>query len=160
MTSYFSQLYLDIQQRIKTEVPEIAWIEQDFGQDVFDKWRPNVAFPAVLIDFPSADYENIAGMGQTAVVTIHIRLLVAPFQQSYEAAPIEIRKEALSYFDLEQKLVDALHGWEPSLPLAGGAGEEHYYSQALTRTRITSNNRNDIGLRIRELQFTTAYDEQ
>lgn len=159
MTSYFSQLFLDIQERIKNEVPEIQWIEQDFGQDVYDKWRPNVSFPAVLVDFTSADYENISGGGQTAEVAVSLRLLVAPFEQSYEAAPIEVRKGALEYFDIEQKLVDALHGWEP-MYVDGETNEDVYYSQAFVRKRITSNNRNDIGLRIRELQFTTAYDEE
>lgn len=160
MTSYFSQLFLDIQARIKEQMPDgIKWIEQDFGQDVYDKWRPNVAFPAVLVDFVSADYENISGGGQTAEVTVSLRLLVAPFEQSYEAAPIEVRKGALEYFDLEQQLVDAFNGWEPNY-VDEDSGETVYYSQAFVRKRITSNNRNDIGLRIRELQFTTYYDEQ
>jgi len=147
MNSYFADLYLDIQERIKSEVPEIEWIEQDFGQDVYDKWRPNVAFPAVLIDFNNADYENIAGEGQTADVSVTLRLLVTPFEHSYEAAPLEVKEGALEYFELEHKLVQAIHGWSPD------------YTQPLIRKRITSNNRNDIGLRIRELQFTTAYQE-
>ena len=147
MESYFADLYLDLQERIKTEVPEIEWIEQDFGQDAFDKWRPNVAFPAVLIDFTSADYENIASGGQTAEVVVSLRLLVAPFEQSHEDAPLEVRQGALEYFELEHKLVQSIHGWSPN------------YTQPLMRRRISSNNRNDIGLRIRELQFTTAYQE-
>jgi hypothetical protein len=160
MESYFASLYLDLQERIKTEVPEIEWIEQDFGQDAFDKWRPNVAFPAVLIDFPEALYENLAGIGQTATVTVTLRLLVAPFEQSYDDAPIEVKQMALQFFELEQKLIHAIHGWQPRTPSPQGemAGGE-VYTQPLIRTRITSNNRNDIGLRIRELQFTTAYQE-
>jgi hypothetical protein len=147
--SYFAQLFLDLQERIKTEVPEVEWIEQDFGQDVFDKWRPNVAFPAVLIDFPSATYESMAGESQTADVAVSLRLLVAPFEQSYEDAPIEVRKGALEFFELEHKLVQAIHGWKPDTD----------YTQPFVRSRISSNNRNDLGLRIRELQFTTAYQE-
>ena len=147
MDSYFAELYLDIQERIKSEVTEIAWIEQDFGQDVYDKWRPNVAFPAVLIDFTNAEYDNIANEGQTAEVTVTLRLLVAPFEQSYEDAPLEVKQGALEYFELEHKLVRAIHGWSTE------------YTQPLIRKRITSHNRNDIGLRIRELQFTTAYQE-
>lgn len=149
MNSYFARLYLDLQQQIKNNIPEIDWIEQDFGQDVFDKWRPNVSFPAVLIDFPDAAYSGLATESQFAEVTIAIRLLVAPFTQSYEAAPIEVRKDALQFFELEQKLVDTLHGWEP----------DNGYTQPLVRSRASSNNRNDIGLRIREIQFTTAYEE-
>lgn len=145
--SYFAQLFLDIQDRINTKVPEIEWIEQDFGQDIYDKWRPNVAFPAVLIDFTSADYESIASLSQTGDVTLQLRLMVAPFEQSYEDAPLEVRKDALQYFEIEHKLVKAIHGWAPD------------YTQPFVRTRIHSNNRNDIGLRVRELQFTTNYQE-
>jgi hypothetical protein len=158
MESYFADLYLHLQERIKTQVPEIEWIEQDFGQDVFDKWRPNVAFPAVLIDFPDASYENLSGSGQTATVAVTLRLLVAPFEQSYEEAPLTVREGALEYFELEHKLIQAIHGWAPSYtPPLEGSGE--VYTQPLIRTRLSSNNRNDLGLRIRELQFTTAYQE-
>ncbi|MFV0313275.1 MAG: hypothetical protein ACK5KN_16730 [Dysgonomonas sp.] len=149
LVSFFARYYLDICERIRTEVPEIEWIEQDFGQDVFDKWRPNVAFPAVLIDFPAASYDAEAATSQFGEVTMSVRLLVAPFTQSYEEAPIEVKEDALQYFEIEQKLINALHGWQP----------EDEYCQPLVRSSIQSNNRNDIGLRIRNLAFTTAYEE-
>jgi hypothetical protein len=149
LQSFFARYYLDICERIRTEVPEIEWIEQDFGQDVFDKWRPNVAFPAVLIDFPSANYDAESGLSQFGEVTLSVRLLVAPFTQSYDDAPIEVKEDALQYFEIEQKLINALHGWMP----------DDGYCQPLIRSSIQSNNRNDIGLRIRNLVFTTAYEE-
>ncbi len=150
MDSLFAQLFLDLQERIKTELPEIEWVEQDFGQDTFDTWRPNVAFPAVLIDFPSAKYSAMGGASQMGTVTVALRLFVAPFTQSYEGAPIEVKEDALQFFELEQKLVRAIHNWMPN----------EGYCQPFVRERATSSNRNDIGLRIRELQFTTAYDEE
>jgi len=149
MNSFFANFYLDLCKRIRTAVPVIQWIEQDFGQDVFDKWRPNVAFPAVLIDFPSAQYSGEGGLSQFGEVSVSLRLLVSPFSQSYDDAPLEVKKEALQYFEIEQQLVEALHGWTPD----GG------YCQPMVRSSITSNNRNDIGLRIRNLSFTTAYEE-
>jgi len=149
MNSFFANFYLDLCERIRTAVPKIKWIEQDFGQDVFDKWRPNVAFPAVLIDFPSVQYSGEGGLSQFGEVSVSIRLLNNPFSQSYDAAPLEVKKEALQYFEIEQQLVDALHGWAP----------DKGYCQPLVRSSITSNNRNDIGLRIRNLSFTTAYEE-
>lgn len=148
MESYFARLYLDLQARIKELVPAIEWIEQDFGQDTYDKWRPSVAFPAVLIDFPSCQYSHLSDNAQLAKVTVSIRLLVAPFSQSYEGAPIEVIQDALSYFDLEQELCDALHGWHPE-----------GYSQALMRVSAASSNRSDIGLRVRQLSFSTAYKQ-
>jgi hypothetical protein len=42
MTSIFAQLFLDIQQRIAAECPDIHWIDQDLGQDQSDT-RPPVA---------------------------------------------------------------------------------------------------------------------
>ena len=156
MDSFFANFYLDLCERIRAAVPEVKWIEQDFGQDVFDKWRPNVGFPAVLIDFPTAQYSGESGLSQFGEVSVSLRLLVAPFSQSYENAPLEVKKEALKYFEIEQQLVDALHGWTPS-PVERAGGE--VYCQPLVRSSITSNNRNDIGLRIRNLSFTTAYEE-
>ena len=149
MDSFFANFYLDLCDRIRTAVPAIEWIEQDFGQDVFDKWRPNVAFPAVLIDFPSAQYSGEGGSRQFGEVTVSIRLLVVPFEQSYDDAPLEVKKGALKYFELEQQIISALHNWCPD----GG------YCQPLVRSSVSSNNRNDIGLRIRNFLFTTAYEE-
>ena len=149
MNSFFANFYLDLCERIRTAVPDVKWIEQDFGQDIFDKWRPNVAFPAVLVDFPSARYSAEGGLSQFCEVSVSIRLLVAPFSQSYDAAPLKVKKEALQYFEIEQQLVEALHGWTP----------DDGYCQPMVRSSITSNNRNDIGLRIRNLSFTTAYEE-
>jgi hypothetical protein len=149
MDSFFSKLYLDLQERIKSAVPEIEWIEQDFGQDVFDEWRPNVAFPAVLIDFPSTVYSEIGNINQSANATISLRLLFAPFSQSYEDAPVEVREDALQFFEIENKLVNALQGWVPT-----GA-----YCQPLLRRTVASMNNNRTGLRIRNLSFLTAYFE-
>ncbi|MDR1199042.1 MAG: hypothetical protein LBK94_08560 [Prevotellaceae bacterium] len=146
MESFFSKLYLDMQSRIKEAVPEIEWIEQDFGQDVFDEWAPNVAFPAVLIDFPSTVYSEIGNVNQSAEATVALRLLFAPFSQSYEDAPLEVREDALQFFEMENKLVNALQGWVPD----GG------YCQPLLRRAAASFNNNKTGLRVRNLQFITA----
>lgn len=148
MKSFFGNLYLDMQKRISEALPQM-WIEQDFGQDIYDEWRAAVAYPAFLIDFPDADYSAEAGLSQMGEVLISGRLLVAPFTQSYEGAPIEIKKDALSYFELEQEIVSLLHGWSPD------AG----YCQPLVRTKSKSDNQNDKGLRIRALSFTTTYEE-
>lgn len=153
MESFFAQLYLDIQERIKDQVPAIQWIEQDFGQDTFDKWRPSVAFPALLLDFTASEYSELSELNQLADVTIVCRLLVAPFSQSYEGAPIEVVQDAISYFDLEREVVAALHGWTPN------EYADSNYCQRLTRKRCVSANRSDIGLRIRELHFTTQFEE-
>jgi hypothetical protein len=149
MESFFSKLYLDLQSRIKEAVPEIEWIEQDFGQDTLGEWSPNIAFPAVLIDFPLTQYSETGNINQSAEATIALRLLFAPFSQSYEDAPLEVREDALEFFETENRLVNALQGWVPD-----GA-----YCQPLLRRAAASLNNNLTGLRTRNLQFATAYLE-
>jgi len=146
MESAFSQIYLALQQRIKNSVAAIHWIEQDFGQENAPK-RPNVAFPTALIDFPSADYNELGDGGQTCLLTISVKLLFAPFSQSYESAPDEVKAKALEYFEAEKQLVDALHGWQP----------DNGIIQPLVRIRASGNNKS--GLRIRQIEFTTEFEE-
>ena len=145
MNSLFSKLYLDMQARITEAVPEVKWVEQDFEQED-SEWRPNVQFPAVLIDFPQADFSQLGDTGQFGNIRISVRLLFAPFSQSYSDAPEQVKADALEYFEIEHRLTAALHNWMP----------DEGYCQPLVRQSVSSNNRNDIGLRIRNLQFDTA----
>ncbi|MDD2633949.1 MAG: hypothetical protein PHW82_00450 [Bacteroidales bacterium] len=150
MESFYANLYIDIMARIKAEVSEINWIEQDFGQDVIDKWRPSVQFPAVLINFPDTNFEGLSESNQFGEARISIRLLVAPFTQSYEGAPVEVIEDALSYYEIEHKLTRALHNWQP----------DDDYCQPLVRKSVSTQNRGDIGLRIRTVMFETGYQEE
>jgi len=149
MESFFAELYLHIQERLTLLVPDVSWIEQDFSQDDFDEWRASVSFPAVLIDFPATEYSEIAQGNQLADCVVSIRLLADTFSQSYEGAPLEVKKDALSYFDLEKKVVTALQNWQP----------EGNYCTPLIRKRAVTDNRNNIGLRKREIHFTTSFEE-
>lgn len=149
MNSFFSKLYIDLLFQLQTQVPELKWIEQDLGQDQTDV-RPNVAFPAALIDFPRADYSDMGELGQMSTVSVQIRLMVSTYSQSYAAAPTSTREDALDYFELEHKVIEALHGWQPS----GG------YCQPLVRRSVSSQNRGDIGLRIRSITFDTDYESE
>lgn len=149
MDSFFSKFYCDLLDRLQSEVPELKWIEQDFGQDQTDM-RPNVAFPAALIDFPAVVYSDIGELGQMATVSVQVRLLVSPYSQSYAAAPSDTREDALNYFELEHKVVEVLHGWYPT------SG----YCQPLVRRSASSQNRGDIGLRIRTVTFETEYETE
>ncbi len=118
MESAFSKIYLALQDRIINECKDVKWVEQDFGQDNH-KERPNVAFPAVLIDFTDAKYDELGNGGQTCMLTVRLRLLLATFSQSYSVAPDEVREKALEYFETEKRLVDALHGWQPQDNVTG-----------------------------------------
>lgn len=146
MNSFFARFYLDFQEKITKHVPEIRWIEQDMGQDVNQQWRPNVAFPALLVDFSNTDFSGEATLSMFAITTVSLKLIFAPFSQSYHLAPQQIKHEALQYFEIEHKLIGTLQGWQKE------------YFQSLLIQNITSDNHNDTGLRIRNITFTTAFE--
>jgi hypothetical protein len=120
MQNFFGQLYLDLSAYLKTAVPELRWIDQDFGQLERFRYRPEVSFPCALIDFVQATYSNQAELAQIGEVTINIRIGFAPFSQSHQAAPQDVKERALAYYNLEQRIFEAVQGWAPVSPGPGG----------------------------------------
>jgi hypothetical protein len=147
MDSFFAKLFLEMQQKIKNEVPEIRFVEQNFGQYGFEDYRAMVSFPALLIDFPNTTFSALQGDIQLGLATINIVLLFEPFSQSYNLAPEVVRQKALEYYEIEHKVYKALQGWHTA------------FCTPLVRTDSKSQNRNEIGLRIRELNFTTEFED-
>ena len=147
--SFFSKLYLDLQQRIEETVPQVVTMEQDFGQDMLGEWRTSTSYPAALIDFTATNYEAESGISQFANVNISIRFLVDPLAQNSVVSTTEVNQSTLTCFETEHQLVAALHGWTPN----------EGYCQPIIRTSITSDNENNTGLRTRKLMFATAYEE-
>mgnify|MGYP000263985857 CR=1 FL=1 len=70
MESPFARLFLDLQEQIEIEVPEIVFIEQDLGQLGSEDPRKMMSFPGVLIDFPNTGFSNLVGKNQLASPTI------------------------------------------------------------------------------------------
>ena len=149
MDYFFSQILLDLQKHISKEVPEIQFIDQDLGQlgQVGDNGRPPLAYPAVLIDFPSSDYSELSGSAQLGAVQITFQMVFDNHSSTWNKAPVRDRMKGLEYLNIEQKLYNSLNGWS-----------EDYFTP-LTRTTVKSQNNNDIGLRVRQLTFTTSYED-
>ena len=144
--SYFGELYLQLCTHIKTSVPAIRWIDQDFGQlEEFDL-KPEVSFPCVLIDFMDADYDELASLSQTGTVMVSFRLGFAPFSSANNLSPTNVKEKALEYYNLEQKLYEAVQGFETD------------FSTPLIRKKATSEKRQDA-LRVRVLTFATSYED-
>jgi hypothetical protein len=145
--SPFGKLFLALQDHIKIEVPEVIYIEQDLGQLGTDDPRKYMSFPSVLIDFPNTPFSNLQGKNQLANPVISVTLVFDNYSQTWQDAPIDIRKQGLQYLEVEQKLFMAVQSWESD------------FCEALNRTAATGHNRNDVGLRVRELTFTTAFED-
>ncbi|WP_312394719.1 hypothetical protein [Chryseobacterium sp.] len=149
MDYFFSQIILDLQNRISAEVPEILLIDQDLGQlgQTDEHERPAIVSPAVLIDFPDADYSEIADGAQLGLIQISFQLIFAGYSQTGHKSPEAVKKKGLEYLNIEQKLHNCLQKWHLD------------YFTPLTRTKIRSQNNNDIGLRVRHLTYTTSYED-
>ncbi len=148
MNSVFSQFITDVSAHIAESMPEIAWIDQYLGQDQ-TRIRPTLAYPAVLIDFDRTEYSMTGEANQLAECRISFRLLFDNYASSAQKAPEKTRATAFHLYAVEKKLVDILHNWQP----------DDGYMQPLVRVSSASQNRNDIGLKIRILSFTTAWNE-
>lgn len=147
MESLFARLFIDLLKHIKTELPTIPYIEQDLGQLGSEDPRKMLMFPAVLIDFPNTPFSNLQGNNQLGQPTISVTLVFDNYSQTNNLAPDTIREAGLNYLDVEQKLYMALQGFETD------------YCEALSRTNASGHNRNDLGLRVRELTFTTTFED-
>src|SRR5438045_2520697 len=97
LNSLFGQLFADLADQIKTTLPEIKWIDQDFGQLEMFEYKPNVSFPCALVDFVQANYSNLSENGQIGELMIQIRLGFTPFSQSHALAPTDVREKALNF---------------------------------------------------------------
>ncbi|PXY44509.1 hypothetical protein [Flavobacterium hydrophilum] len=145
--SPFGKTFLELQERIKTEVPEVVYIEQDLGQLGTEDPRKSMFFPGVLIDFPNTPFSNLQGKNQLGQPVISITLVFDNYNQTWQDAPLDVRKAGLKYLEIEQKLFMAVQTWEGD------------FCQSLNRTAATGHNRNDVGLRVRELTFTGEFED-
>jgi hypothetical protein len=111
-TSPFANLYLKIVSRLEAEVPELKFIDQDLGQLENYEIRPAVEFPCALIDVDDFDFTD-AGNFTTQIGNglLVIRLGVGAWSPSNNLAPNDVRLKALNYYEIEQKIHVALHGW-------------------------------------------------
>lgn len=149
MDYFFSNILLDLQERISSEVPEIEFIDQNLGQlgQRGKDGRPPLAYPAVLIDFPNTGFSELSSSAQLGSCPITLQLIFDTYSQTWHEAPKEVRTKGLEYLQLEQKLHNCLNGWCLD------------YFQPLIRNSVKSQNNNDIGLRVRELTYTTEYED-
>jgi len=147
MNSLFAQLYLAVSNQIKQAVPEIKYIDQDLGQLEYYKDRPAVDFPCVLIEFPTASFQEEGQHTQWANVSVQIRLGFEPWSSANADAPPEVKENALEYYELEHKLFMALQHFD-----ADGL------IQPMIRMSAATERREDV-YRVRELIFSTATED-
>ena len=115
------QIYLSISARLNSLVPDLKWIDYDWGQ--LNDERPAVAYPCALIDIAYPDCKNLSeGSGavdQRVNAAITILLIFEPLGNSQVTAPADTRAKALKPLDTIASLHTALQGWNGDGTFAG-----------------------------------------
>lgn len=147
-TSPFANLYLKLVDRLTAEVPELRYIDQDYGQLENYTLRPPVSFPCLLIEMGDFDFEDLGGTNmQTASGLLLMRLAGEAWSASNNLSTGQIMEKALEYYDLEQKIYVALHGWR-----AEGFSR-------LLRRKAVKEQRDDTNVRVRVLAYEWGFQD-
>lgn len=144
--SPFGKLYLALMERIEAEVPQVKYIDQDFGQLEGYVKRPAVKFPAVFIDFQNWTFKNLGDLAQEGEGDVVIHLAFAPMSATDSLKTLAYRKEPLVYYEIEHELFKKLHGWSP--------GE--IFGRL---TRINTRSQNGPALRRRPISFKLGFED-
>jgi hypothetical protein len=108
------QLLQDIQNRLLAQVPDLKYVDEDWGQLDYYSPNPPVKFPCALIDIFRADWSNEGKLLQTGLVQVRIILADWRISNSSGAAPAGQKEKAMAVRVLERQIFQALHGWSGS----------------------------------------------
>lgn len=136
-----------IMHRLNENVPNLKYIDLDWGQcDFYERDMP-VKFPAALVDMRSITTMDEGTLSQRCVGDIQVRIFALPLSPTNARAKDTQRETALQVFDLHSEVFASLHGW---------AAEEQSTWDALTRTAYNKVKRKDT-LREYVMTFRVAY---
>ena len=146
-TSPMANLYLKILGRLKTAVPDLRYIDQDLGQLENYDLRPPVSWPCCLIDIEEFQFSDIGSNNmQEATGIVSLRIGLVKYTESNNLVPDNIRPNAMKYYETEQKVYEALQGWE-----------DDGFSRLLRRGTNTERREDDI--RVRVLKFAVSWED-
>lgn len=105
------QLYNLVVDKITTDIPEVKWIDFDFGQ-LETQENPPVLFPCSLLTIAYPDVQGIKKDDRiTAEVSIKLGFYV-PLQTN-GSAPAQMKVEAQKYLDIFEKTQKKISGFKP-----------------------------------------------
>lgn len=113
ITSPFANLYLNTVDRLKDKAPSLRYIEQDMGQMEHypEGGKPSVSFPCALIEIDDTAFDEMGELCQLGEGILQVRICQPTYSGASNLAPQEVRKKALGYYETEQEVHLALHGW-------------------------------------------------
>ncbi len=94
---------------IKNALPELSYIDEDFGQlDEYAGESNPVTFPCVLIDTPDVDWSELAPGVQNGSVVMSFKLVIDCYNDTHYGSGTE--NKALERGAMNQRLYKALEG--------------------------------------------------
>jgi hypothetical protein len=140
-------LFTKLLMRIKDQVPEIRYIEQDLGQLENYDIRPAVSWPCCLIDLEEFKFSEAGNeRRQIGEGLIGLRIGLVRYSDSNNLVPDNVRANALQYYRIEYKVHQALQCWN-----------DVGFSRFLRRMKFTEKRDDDI--RVRVVKYYTTYEE-
>lgn len=102
-------LIQDFQNQL-SQVKELLYIDEDWGQlDFYDKFPP-VKFPAALIDIQSGLFTDDGQLRQRGVLTVTVKLYLLRLSNTSNGAPQSQRNNAKIGWQVYRKVNQVIHG--------------------------------------------------
>lgn len=134
--------------RIQAKAPSVRFIAPDSGQLEFFELKPPVSWPCVLIDLEDFNFsDNGNDLSQIGTGIIRLRIGLIQYTKVNNLTEKQYRDKGNSYFEVENEVFKALHGWSPNNSTV-----------KLVRRRSGKEKRED-DLRVRVIDFETSYKD-
>jgi len=142
------QLFADICDQLLAKVPELRWIDYDWGQLDHPELSEALQFDCVLVSFPDIAWDSLTRGAQDGVVNVLIKIGVDMYNDSHIANGVTApdRAAAITKLGLVNKIQTALHGFEGD------------YFNKLQRVKSREEKRND-GLKVFQEYFVTRMND-
>lgn len=134
-----------IEDCLKAKVPELQYIDEDWGQMDFYEDSP-VKFPCALIEVQNADYSDDGELRQRGLVMVSVKLYFMGEVNSSNLTPEMQKNERRKNWDICKKVNQMLHG-QDFLPAGFGT---------LGRKQMSSLTRNN-GIYNRNINYAVAF---
>jgi len=147
-------LYLSLLTRLKNEVPELLWIDEEKGQLEFPKEEYPVQFPCCLIDIQNIKWETQGKRQQEGDCLIRFRIGFDIYEDTHKDAPdIQTGLERLKLLNKIHSTLHCFGGF--SLPDTVNVGQfidKHF--KRLVRLNTASEKRQN-GLKVYSMDYMT-----
>ncbi len=144
LTSPHANLYNSLLQRLADGAPDIRFVSQDMGQLEHYNMRPAVSWPCCLIDIAATKFSDMQNnTTQMAEGVVVLRIGMIQYTDASNLTPDQWREKALQFYEIEQQVYIALHGWAPP-----------GFGKLLRRSSSTEQREDDIRIRVLEMSYS------